>query len=165
MKFYKIVFLLILQVIFIPVLCWAWSGKVVGVDEGDTIEVMRDGKGEKIRLYGIDCPEIKQDFGQRAKEFTSEYVFGKIVEVEPVATDHYGRTVALVYFNNNSLNEAIIKSGFAWAYKKYSVKPRCAEWITFELEARIKKLGLWSVPNPTPPWVFRHKNKGSGSSK
>lgn len=164
MKHYKIVILLVLLII-LPVLSWAWSGKVVGVDNGDTIEVLHDGKGEKVRLYGIDCPDIKQDFGQRAKEFTSQYVFGKIVEVEPVATDHYGRTVALVYFNNNSLNEAIIKSGFAWAYKKYSVKPQCAEWIFFELQARVEKLGLWSMPNPTPPWEFRHKNKVSGSSK
>lgn len=164
MKHYKIIILLFLLII-LPVLSWAWSGKVVGVDNGDTIEVLHDGKGEKVRLYGIDCPDIKQDFGQRAKEFTSQYVFDKIVEVEPVATDHYGRTVALVYFNNNSLNEAIIKSGFAWAYKKYSVKPQCAEWIFFELQARVEKLGLWSMPNPTPPWEFRHKNKVSGSSK
>jgi len=44
-----------------------WMGKVVGVSDGDTITVTHDGKGEKIRLYGIDCPEKRQAFGKRAK--------------------------------------------------------------------------------------------------
>ena len=119
MKHYKIVILLLLFII-LPVLSWAWSGNVVGVADGDTIEVMHDGKGEKIRLYGIDCPEKKQDFGQRAKKFTSQKVFGKVVEVEQIDTDRYGRTVALVYLGNKySLNEALIASGYAWVYKKY----------------------------------------------
>ena len=51
-KHYKIVILLLI-LIFIPVLSWAWSGKLVGVADGDTIAVFHDGKGEKVRLYGI----------------------------------------------------------------------------------------------------------------
>ena len=165
MKYYKIVILLLL-LIFIPALSLAWSGKVVGVADGDTIEVMHDGKGEKIRLYGIDCPEKKQDFGQRAKKYTSENVFGKVVEVEAIDTDRYGRTVGLVHLGNKySLNEALIASGYAWVYKQYCGKPRCKEWLKVELEARNKKIGLWSIPDPTPPWEFRHKKKVSGASK
>jgi len=133
---------------------------VVGVADGDTIEVLHDGRGEKIRLYGIDCPEKNQDFGQRAKKYTSENVFGKVVEVETVDTDKYGRTVGLVYLGNKySLNEALINSGYAWAYKKYCGKPRCKEWLKIELKARQRKIGLWSMPDPTPPWEFRHKKK------
>ena len=64
-----------------PALLWAWKGKVVGVADGDMITVMHDGKGEKIRLYGIDCPEKKQAFGNKAKQFTSDKVLGKQVEV------------------------------------------------------------------------------------
>ena len=65
----------------------ASTGKAVGVTNGDTITVMQLGKDEKIRLYGIDCPEKGQDFGQRAKIFTSDLVFGKVVEVDPVSKD------------------------------------------------------------------------------
>ena len=48
-----------------------WNGMVVGISDGDTITVLHDGKGEKIRLYGIDTPEKGQAFGNRAKQFLS----------------------------------------------------------------------------------------------
>ncbi len=59
-----------------------FSGRVVGISDGDTITVMHDGKGEKIRLYGIDAPEKGQAFGNRAKQFVSTLAFGKEVKVE-----------------------------------------------------------------------------------
>ena len=76
--------------------CFPWSGKCVGIADGDTIRVMHRGKAERIRLYGIDCPERGQDFSTRARKFTSDMVFGKVVDVEPVESDRYGRTVAWV---------------------------------------------------------------------
>ena len=66
-----------------------FAGKVVGVSDGDTITVLRDRTQVRIRLYGVDCPETGQDFGSRAKQFTSELAFGKIVKVMPRATDRY----------------------------------------------------------------------------
>lgn len=60
----------------LPSLAFAdFSGRVVGVSDGDTIKVMHNGKAEKIRLHGIDCPEKAQPFGTKAKQFTSEMVF------------------------------------------------------------------------------------------
>jgi hypothetical protein len=47
-----------------------FSGKVIGVHDGDTITVLRDRTPVKIRLFGIDCPETGQDFGSRAKIVT-----------------------------------------------------------------------------------------------
>ena len=64
-----------------------WSGKGVWISVGDTIRVMHLGKAERIRLFGIDCPERGQDFGTRARKFTSQMVFGKTVNVEPVDRD------------------------------------------------------------------------------
>ncbi len=55
---------------------YAWQGKVVGVADADTITVLHNGKGEKIRLYGIDIPEKKQAFGKKAKQLTSDMVTG-----------------------------------------------------------------------------------------
>jgi micrococcal nuclease len=51
----------------LPSLSWAWSGKVVRVIDGDTITVLHKSRGEKIRLWGIDCPEEGQNFGTEAK--------------------------------------------------------------------------------------------------
>ena len=141
----------------VPFLAWsqdaAWPGKVVGVSDGDTITVLHQGKGEKIRLYGIDCPEKKQAFGKRAKQFTSDTVFGKTVEVRPVAIDRYGRTIAWIYVNGTCLNEELLKAGLAWHYKRYSSERHLAR---LEDRARQQKAGLWGDPHAIPPWDFRH---------
>jgi len=60
---------------------FAWEGKVVGVTDGDTIKVLKDGKQVKIRLASIDCPEKSQPYGRAAKKFTAGLVAGKIVKV------------------------------------------------------------------------------------
>lgn len=129
-----------------------WKGKVVGVSDGDTITVLHHGKGEKIRLYGIDCPEKKQAFGKRAKQVTSKMVFDKNVEVRPVTTDRYGRTIAWIYINGTCLNEELLKTGLAWHYKQYSSERRLAD---LEIEAKQRKAGLWSDPHSIAPWDFR----------
>jgi micrococcal nuclease len=73
-KIIKSITLLLLAAL-LPSICFAFKGKVVGVSDGDTITVMHDGKGERIRIYGVDAPEKSQDFGNRAKKFTSEFAF------------------------------------------------------------------------------------------
>lgn len=83
------------------------------IADGDTITVLRDKEQVRIRLYGIDCPEGGQAFGTKAKQFTSDQVFGKVVEVETVDTDRYGRTVALVTEFKRLVNEELVNAGFA----------------------------------------------------
>lgn len=91
---------------------------MVSVTDGDTIKVLHNGNAEKIRLYGIDCPEKKQAYGKKAKQFTPEMVFKQTVDIKPVATDRYGRTIGLVYINVQCFNEELIRAGFAWVYIK-----------------------------------------------
>src|SRR5437762_12766717 len=74
----------------------SFSARCTGVTDGDTIIVLRDRSSIKVRLEGVDCPERGQDFGQKAKQFTSALVFGKTVEIRPRGQDKYGRTVARV---------------------------------------------------------------------
>jgi micrococcal nuclease len=92
-----------------------------------------------MRLYGIDCPEKHQPFGKRAKQFTSDLVFGEVVDIEPVAVDRYGRTVAFVRAENVSVNEELIKGGLAWVYLRYCRLPLWAEWQSLELAAQAEK--------------------------
>ena len=100
-KPFRYILALFLNVIFlVPFISHAQSsiqGKVVGVADGDTITVLQNSKQYKIRLYGIDTPEKKQDFGQKAKQFTSSMVFKQHVKVVVYDTDRYGRTVGVVY--------------------------------------------------------------------
>jgi endonuclease YncB( thermonuclease family) len=131
------------------------TGKVIKVTDGDTFTMLCYGNKQiKVRLYGIDCPESKQAFGQRAKQFLSARIFGKAVKVTYKSKDRYGRALGTVFINNVNINEALLSAGLAWHYKKYDKSKRLA---SLETNARRKKLGLWSQPNPTPPWNFRKK--------
>jgi len=116
-------FLLLTQ----PAISWAWSGEVVGITDGDTITVLKSKtlKDVKIRLYGIDTQERGQPFSKRAKQFTSKMVYGKVVEVKVMATDMYGRTVAMIYSDKTLLNEELVNAGLAWVYDFYCSEPIC----------------------------------------
>jgi endonuclease YncB( thermonuclease family) len=132
-----------------------FRAKVIGVLDGDTIEVLKDKAPVRIRLYGIDCPEHDQDFGTRAKQFTSDKVFGKTVEVVPVEKDRYERQVAKIYIDGKYLNQIIVAEGLAWWYKRYA--PKDVDLKDAENAARSAKKGLWSHPHPIPPWKFRRQ--------
>jgi micrococcal nuclease len=157
--------LLALSLLLAPATAAAWSGKVVGVIDGDSIRVLHEGRQEQISLWGIDCPEKKQDFGTKAKQATSTLVFGKFVEVEPATTDRYGRTVAFVRVGDTLVNEELIRQGLAWVYTRYCDRPICQEWKKLEAEAREKKRGLWSMPKPVAPWEFRRQGRTWGEAR
>jgi endonuclease YncB( thermonuclease family) len=82
-----------------------FGGRVVGVADGDTITVLRDGRGVTVRLVGIDAPEKGQAYGQRAKQFTSGLAFGRTVTVRATGHDRYGRLLGVVTLpDGRSLN-------------------------------------------------------------
>ena len=138
----------------------AWSGKVVGVTDGDTIKVLKDGKHVKVNLYGIDAPDKGQPFGRQAKKFTTKFAAHKTVKVEPVDLDRNGRIVGLVTVYGKSLNKAIIRSGYAWVNRDSCNESFCFEWAKLENLAKKSKSGLWIQHDPIPPWKLRKtKNK------
>lgn len=147
--------LLFLLVLSTPSLALSWPAKVVSVTDGDTINVLRDGKQVKIRLYGIDCPEKGQDYGQKARDLTSALVAGRNVEIEQKDTDRYGRTVGLVKVDGQSLNELIVQNGYAWVYRQYCKEKFCSDWILSEETARKQKKGMWADSVVIPPWEWR----------
>jgi endonuclease YncB( thermonuclease family) len=135
-----------------------FSGAVVGVLDGDTIEVMHDGTAERVRLQGIDCPEKRQAFGQKAKQATAEFVFGKQVRIATHGHDKYGRTIGDVIIpDGKKLNYELVRQGWCWWYRKYDLDN--AELARLEADARKAKIGLWGDPSPIPPWEWRKLNK------
>jgi len=131
-------------------------GKVVKVADGDTITILTsDFSQVPIRLQGIDCPEKAQDFGKVAKQFTSDLVFGKIVKVEVVDSDRYGRAIGIVTLPDGKvLNNELLKAGLAWHYIQYDHSKKMND---LEAQAKSKRLGLWLQPNAVAPWLFRRK--------
>jgi len=150
--------LLVVWALLCPSFLYAdsWQGKVVGISDGDTIKVLKDGKQVKIRLAAIDCPEKGQPYSNKAKQFTADLVAGKTVKVWQTATDRYGRIVGFVFVGDKNLNKELLTAGLAWHYKQYSRDPELAK---LEFRARSAKRGLWSEPSPVPPWEWRRKNR------
>ncbi|MHC1789513.1 thermonuclease family protein [Solidesulfovibrio sp.] len=90
-------FVIIAIFMFSQCLCWAFTGKVVNVADGDTITILTPDKSQvKVRLYGIDTPEKGQAFGSKAADFTKERAALQEVDVREIDRDRYGRTVGIV---------------------------------------------------------------------
>ena len=159
-------FLITIITFFLPISAHAFPGKVVGITDGDTVKVLRTDTHiqVKIRLAGIDTPEKKQAYGQKAKEFTASLIANRMVEVKPITKDRYGRTVGYIYSNDQDVNLEIVKAGYAWVYRKYAPKPKSKadEYFAGENQARKEKLGLWADPHPVPPWEWRHNRRNQG---
>jgi len=111
---------------FLLLFCWALStasfaaegpykAKVIGITDGDTLKVLtNESQQVKIRLAEIDCPEKKQPWGNKAKQALSASTFQKMVTIDPVTKDRYGRTVAIVFVDGESVNKALVQQGHCW---------------------------------------------------
>ena len=132
-------------------------GKVVKIIDGDTFDVLLvDNTTVRIRMFGIDCPERRQDYYQVCKDALGEYIFGKNVELILHGKDAYRRTLAEVFFQKENINVKMVKNGFAWHFKKYSSDLIIAE---AENNARKAKIGLWKMDNSIAPWKYRELNR------
>ena len=133
-----------------------FTGKVVSIADGDTITVLLDKVQHRIRLQHIDAPESGQDFGTKAKKVLGDKVFGQEVKIVWIGRDKYKRILGEVHLDDRNINLEMVKEGFAWHYVQYS---KSQEYAKAEKEAKEKKLGLWAMGSPTPPWDFR-RGKG-----
>jgi endonuclease YncB( thermonuclease family) len=131
-----------------------FSGLVISVLNGDTIEVLHRRHPERMRLNGIDCPEKGQAYGHSAKQATSALVFGKEVLLQTYGKDKYGHTLADVrLLDGTHVNHTLVKHGWCWWYRKYA--PENRELERLEKTAREKQKGLWVDHHPVPAWVLQ----------
>ena len=134
-----------------------FHAKVVGVKDGDSIEVLDSNRQNIIvRLSHVDCPEYGQPYSAEAKRFTSDFCFNKKVVLEQTDEDQYGRLVCEVFVDGESLNLALVENGFAWHFDRYSDDPDFAD---AEKQARKAKKGLWEDKRPVPPWEWRKRKR------
>jgi len=151
---------------FIPANSEIISGKAITID-GDTIKI----KNKKIRLHGIDAPEIKQlcqrtflsififsfqenyKCGEISKKKLEKYVKNNIIKCKVEGIDGYKRILGTCYKNTININSRMVRNGYAVAYKKYSKK-----YISVEREAKREELGLWKGKFDMP-WDWRKNVK------
>jgi len=129
----------------------------VKITDGDTIKI----NGEKIRFSGIDTPElnqtcvkegVKNSCGLTAKQILIDKIIDNKVKCIKEGKDRYKRILAECFVNDESLSRYLVRSGYAFAYRKYSKK-----FIIDEDYARANKLGMWSMEFEYP-WDFRRSN-------
>ncbi|EAK1467871.1 thermonuclease [Campylobacter upsaliensis] len=137
------------------------TGKVSKVIDGDTIELLAKTSKEnpynhiiklKIRLYGIDAPELKQAYGKEAKEFLSALVLKQEVSLIIENKDKYERIVGTIFLKGKDINKEMVKNGYAHAYESFSKK-----YLAEQADAKMFKLGLWQDERAVKPSEFRRK--------
>lgn len=158
-------FVLTLFLLCLATICNAkdFTGKVVGITDGDTITVLDDENSiQKVRVAGIDAPEKNQAFGQRSKQSLSELVFSKVVTVQTNKRDRYERHVGKILLDGQDINLEQVRRGMAWHYKAYEQEQSPEDrrkYADAEDKARKARIGLWRDAAPVPPWKFRRHER------
>jgi endonuclease YncB( thermonuclease family) len=136
------------------------EGRVVITHDGDTISLILDrpwtngSRNLKIRLLGIDAPEIGQAYGSAARDTLFKRVQHRRVRVRFSQTDRYGRALADVYDGDRWINRELVAAGMAWNYSR----PEDARLAAAQRTAASERRGLWSGKRPIPPWQWRQQN-------
>lgn len=133
------------------------KGKVILVSDGDTFTLLTPDKQRlQIGLFGVDAPELGQDFSEEAKNYLGDLLFFDTVNVAVKGIDASGKTLGIVSIFKINVNERMLQQGLAWHNIKFDNNPT---WTEYENRARQLKKGLWSKPNPVSPWQWRTDHK------
>lgn len=145
---------------------WAttMAGVVFVVIDGDTVLFKPDHAPAtarafmKIRLADIDAPEKEQPYGEASTRMLTELVLNRHVEVDIVATDIYGRSIARIQMGTVQVNAEMVRRGAAWA----STRARSdTDLMEAQQDARQERRGLWQATEPMPPWEWRRAYNAS----
>ncbi|CAK9873692.1 unnamed protein product [Sphagnum jensenii] len=116
----------------------------------------------RVRLRGVDAPEIDQPYGQQARVVLFDLVEGHSLQLFVYNKDPYGRIVADIYCNNKFIQEVLLKRGCVWHFVQYDKRPEFAKW---EKEAQAARVGLWVDLNPEKPWDYRKKQRSKSAPR
>ena len=133
------------------------EGEVVEIIDGDTFQLLtKDATLYRIKVANINCPQLGQSFGDKAKQFTSNAILNKSVKVEIINPDHPGTFAGIVFYNGSSnLNKELVRNGLAWHFVKFS---NDSSLQALEDEAKSNKIGLWQDSDPVNPLLWLKAN-------
>jgi endonuclease YncB( thermonuclease family) len=135
------------------------KGMVIAVHDGDTLTLKVLDAEKKIRLTGIDAPELNQPFGIDSRNALRKAVLNREVKVEISKIDRFGRTLGLVNLDGQDINYLQVRTGMAWVYQDYlkelSNEIR-ATYLFAEAKSKHEGLGLWKSHEPLEPWIWRN---------
>ena len=129
------------------------NGQVVGVPDGDTLMLRVEGANVRVRLDGIDAPELGQPYGKSARRSLAQICKGKAATAVERGKDDAGRILASVRCGEVDANAEQVRRGMAWVHLRYV--PLGSPLYEAETSARLQKKGLWRGKQPVPPWEWR----------
>lgn len=134
-----------------------WSGELSRVSDGDTVWVrpMAGGRPRKLRLHGIDAPEICQAHGPEARRALERLALRRQVQVQVLRVDDYRRPIARVRLDGQDLGALMVREGHAWSYR-YRHNP--GPYVREEEQARAARRGLFAAAQPQRPYAFRRSH-------
>ena len=160
---------LLLGVLLCPGSAHAFPAEVLSVHDGDSITARRAGakqeKPHKVRIYGIDCPELGQPFGEEARELAKQVLDGKTVEIVPAQKGKsYKREVGGIVLVSDMIviQDALVSAGLAWVDDRFCKLPVCDLWRLHQREAKAARRGLWADEGAMPPWTWRKMQRSQG---
>ena len=137
-------------------------GTVIAVHDGDTITMKNESGQKKIRLAGIDAPELNQPYGVESREALKGAVIDRQVQIETTKADKYGRVVGKVVLDGQDINLKQVQTGVAWVYREYLRElSKLDKFLYLEAEEQSKAVGagLWKEISPIQPREWRNLNK------
>ena len=134
-----------------------FPGLVTYVTDGDTLWVQPDAGGTavKVRLQGLDAPEICQPGGKAARELLTRLALNKRVTVQVVSHDQYGRTLAAIAVEGGDVGAQLVRAGQAWSY---GWRGRPGAYAAEEALARQSRQGVFAAQEPESPRDFRKRH-------
>ena len=134
-----------------------WVGWVTKVVDGDTLHVQpaQGGASQKLRIKGIDAPEVCQAWGMQSREALARLVWGQRVTVQLNDVDDHGRWLAQVFVNGEDVGARLVAQGHAWSYQ-FRRDP--GPYAFQQQQAAINRLGLFGQPQAMRPREFRQRH-------
>ena len=127
-------------------------GIVTAVAEGDTLTLLVNKDRIRLRLSGIDAPELDQPYGAQSRAALTVLTLGKPVECVEHGRDRLGEPAMRCMLEGIDIAAEQVRHGFAWAHERYRED---ATIRRLHDEAKLARRGLWSDAEPIAPWAWR----------
>ena len=134
-------------------------GRVVAVQDGDTLTVLVSHQQIRVRLIEIDAPEREQPFGTRSRQSLADLCVGKNARIAEQGKDRYDRTLGRVSCAGVDANAEQVRRGMAWVFERYA--PRNSPLYAVQAAAASARRGLWADPQPVAPWIWRRQRRAT----
>jgi endonuclease YncB( thermonuclease family) len=136
-------------------------GRVVSVGDGDSLTLLDAAqRRHRIRLEGIDAPELGQAHGRAARQHLAGLAARRDAVAHCSKTDSYGRHVCRLRVDGRDAGLAQVRAGMAWLYDRYADElpaKRRRQYEDAQARARAARVGLWADPRAIPPWEWRRQ--------